>query len=34
MLRKLYLTDKYKDVIDDLKQDAKDMGTSSENYTK
>ena len=38
MLRKLYLTDKYKDVIDNLKQDAKDMGTSSEtiqnNYVK
>jgi hypothetical protein len=38
MLRKLYLTDKYKDVINDLKQDATDMGTSSEtiqnNYVK
>jgi len=28
MLRKIYLTSKYQNVMDDLKDDAADMGTS------
>ena len=38
MLRKLYLTNKYSDVMNEMKEDAKDMGTSSSvmqtNYIK
>jgi hypothetical protein len=38
MLRKLYLTDKYADVMEEMKQDVADMGTSSStaqtNYIK
>ena len=29
MLRKIFLTDKYKDTVDEMKKDAKSMGTSS-----
>ena len=38
MLRKMYLTNKYSDVMNEMKEDAKDMGTSSSvmqtNYIK
>jgi hypothetical protein len=38
MLRKLFLTDKYADVMEQMKQDTKDMGTSTgtaqTNYIK
>jgi hypothetical protein len=30
MLRHIYLTDKYKDVLDEMKQDTNEMGTSVE----
>ena len=29
MLRKIFLTDKYKDTVDEMKKDATSMGTSS-----
>jgi len=38
MLRKMYLTNKYSNVIDEMKQDAENMGTSTNvmqtNYIK
>jgi hypothetical protein len=33
MLRKIYLTSKYKNAMDDLKDDAADMGTSEKTIT-
>lgn len=30
MLRHIFLTSKYKDVLEDMKQDAKAMGTSTD----